>query len=99
MHRYDKDYRSLAKTVAPSTASRPLSRTTDLPGPCEPSQESSGESFEPQAVSGLTKTEAEDLLDYLEAAGYGLCQLSYVKGEGFSIRWSCRIKSTARRNA
>lgn len=40
----------------------------------------------PQDVSGLSKKEAEDLLDYLEAAGYGPAQLSYIEGEGFRIR-------------
>jgi hypothetical protein len=97
MYRYDKDYRSLAKTVAPSTASSPSRRITALPRSCEPSQESSGDSCEPQTVSGLTKTEAEELLDYLEAAGF--CQLSHVDGEGFSIRMSCRIKGTEKKNA
>jgi hypothetical protein len=37
-------------------------------------------------VSGLSKIEAEDLLDLLEAAGYELCELSFVDGEGFSVR-------------
>jgi hypothetical protein len=36
-------------------------------------------------VSGLSKIEAEDLLDLLEATGYEL-QLSFVDGEGFSVR-------------
>ena len=36
-------------------------------------------------VSGLSKIEAEDLLDLLEAAGYEL-ELSFVDGEGFSVR-------------
>ncbi len=37
-------------------------------------------------VSGLSKIEAEDLLDLLEAAGYDLCELSFIDGEGFSVR-------------
>jgi hypothetical protein len=37
-------------------------------------------------ISGLSKSEAEDLLDLLEAAGYELCQLTFVDGEGFSVR-------------
>jgi hypothetical protein len=60
------------------------------------SQEMNGDATEPGTVSGLTKTEAEDLLDCLEAAGYGPCQLSYVDGEGFSIRLPFGSKSTAR---
>jgi hypothetical protein len=40
----------------------------------------------PLEVSGLSKIEAEDLLDLFEAAGYDLCQLSFVDGEGFTVR-------------
>jgi hypothetical protein len=37
------------------------------------------------AVKGLTKAEAEDVLDWLEGQGlFG--QLSYVEGEGFAVR-------------
>ena len=36
--------------------------------------------------AGLTKIEAEDLLDQLEAAGYELCQLSFDDGQGFRVR-------------
>jgi hypothetical protein len=36
--------------------------------------------------SGLTKIEAEDLLDQLEAAGYELCQLSFDDGRGFKVQ-------------
>jgi hypothetical protein len=49
-------------------------------------------------VSGLTKAEAENLLDYLEAAGPGLCRLSYVKGEGYRIDLLCGTKSAGRSN-
>jgi hypothetical protein len=37
-------------------------------------------------MAGLTKIEAEDLLDQLEAAGYDVCQLSFVDGHGFRVR-------------
>jgi hypothetical protein len=37
-------------------------------------------------VSGLSKIEAEDLLDRLEASGCDPCHLSFVDGEGFSVR-------------
>jgi len=59
---------------------------------CAPSQQSesgqemSNELLQAGEFSGLTKIEAEDLLDLLEAAGYELCQLSFVDGEGFCIR-------------
>src|SRR5262249_30101529 len=58
------------------------------------SQEMSAHPSEAQEVSGLTKTEAEDLLDCLEAAGYELFQLSYVNGEGFTLRWRFGPKCT-----
>jgi hypothetical protein len=36
--------------------------------------------------AGLTKTEAEDLLDWLEANGYPLAELDYIPGKGFTVR-------------
>ncbi len=36
--------------------------------------------------SGLTKTEAEDWLDWLEANGYPQGELTHVDGKGFAIR-------------
>jgi hypothetical protein len=36
--------------------------------------------------SGLTKTEAEDLLDWLEMHGHDHCRVSYAAGEGFLVR-------------
>jgi hypothetical protein len=41
---------------------------------------------QPTEARGLTKIEAEDLLDRLEAAGFQLCQLSYADGQGFRVR-------------
>jgi len=37
------------------------------------------------AVRGLTKAEAEEVLDLLESRGQA-GQLSYVEGEGFTVR-------------
>jgi hypothetical protein len=37
-------------------------------------------------ISGLTKTEAEDLLDWLEAHGDDRWELSAVSGSGFVVR-------------
>jgi hypothetical protein len=76
-----------------------FNRTTAIPTQSEPSQKMSGDAPEPQVASGLTKTEAEDLLDCLAAAGYGPCQLSYVNGKGFSIRLLFGARSTARSKA
>jgi hypothetical protein len=61
----------------------------------KPTLERTGDVFELQVGSGLTKTEAEDLLDYLEAAGYGPSELSFVNGEGFRIRISFGTNRTA----
>jgi hypothetical protein len=85
MHLHSKDYRSRRITVDPSTSSFLSSWTTAIPEQLESSQEMCGDPPEFHVVTGLTKTEAESLLDWLEAAGHGLCQLSYVNGEGFSI--------------
>lgn len=52
----------------------------------ERGQQASTDPLPPCVVTGLSKIEAEDLLDLLEAAGYELCQLSFVDGEGFSVR-------------
>src|SRR5262249_29085683 len=40
-----------------------------------------------EARSGLTKAEAEELLDLLEAKGLQGRELAYVEGEGFTVRW------------
>jgi hypothetical protein len=40
----------------------------------------------PHTFSGLTKGEAEDLLDRLEQKGQVNCELSYEEGTGFTIR-------------
>jgi hypothetical protein len=39
-------------------------------------------------VTGLTKSQAEDLLDWLEANGYRDRQISYLPGKGFSVSYS-----------
>jgi hypothetical protein len=36
-------------------------------------------------ATGLTKAEAEVVLDWMEAHGNGDCQVSYVAGEGFTV--------------
>ena len=37
--------------------------------------------------SGLTKTQADDLLDWLEANGYEHYEISSVNDQSFSVRW------------
>ena len=39
-------------------------------------------------ISGLTKIEAEDLIDWLEATGRRQWKLTYIRGEGFSVSFS-----------
>jgi hypothetical protein len=39
-------------------------------------------------VSGLTKSQAEDLFDWLEANDYREYQLSYTAGKGFTVAFS-----------
>jgi hypothetical protein len=41
---------------------------------------------QPGEKSGLTKIEAEDLLDQLEAVGYDVCQLSFDDRQGFRVQ-------------
>lgn len=65
--------------------------------PCSETRKAvSGGLSQAQEVLNLTKTEAKELLDYLEAAGYEGCQSWYVDDQGFTVRWqfgSKRIQS------
>jgi hypothetical protein len=86
MPTHRKDHRLLGRIVNRSAAS-PLSSRTGAARPLpKSSQEMRDDTSQPREVSGLSKTQAEDLLDCLEAAGYQFCQLSYVHGEGFRVR-------------
>lgn len=40
-----------------------------------------------QCSEGLSKTEAESLLDWLEAHGYGQREVSCAEDRGFTVRW------------
>ena len=40
--------------------------------------------------ASLTKLQAEEWLDWLEANGYPSCQVSYVAGKGFTVSCSDR---------
>ena len=51
-----------------------------------PGQRMSNELSRAGEMAGLTKIEAEDLLDQLEAVGYDLCQLSFDDDHGFRVR-------------
>jgi hypothetical protein len=44
--------------------------------------------YQPIRVTGLTKSQAEDLLDWLEANGYRDYRLSYTADEGFTVSYS-----------
>jgi hypothetical protein len=44
----------------------------------------------PTRATGLTKSEAEDLLDWLQANGYPEYHLSYSAGKGFTVSFSKR---------
>jgi hypothetical protein len=44
--------------------------------------------IEPVTYSGLNKTQAEELLDWLHANGYHDCELSFDEQAGFTVR--CR---------
>jgi DNA-binding response OmpR family regulator len=46
-----------------------------------------GPTPDPFCRSGLTKREAEKLLDWLEANGYRHRELAHKEGEGFIVRW------------
>ena len=37
--------------------------------------------------AGLDKTEAERLLDWLEAHGYAQREIAYIEEKGFTVRW------------
>ena len=41
-----------------------------------------------QRVAGLTKSQAEDLLDWLEANGYRDCHVAYTPGKGFAVSYT-----------
>lgn len=42
----------------------------------------------PARVSGLSKTEAEDVLDWMEATGRPRGKVSWVEGSGFTVSWN-----------
>jgi PAS domain S-box-containing protein len=46
--------------------------------------------------SRLTKVEAEELLDWLEANGYPNPELDYEEGKGFVVRWQARSAEARR---
>jgi hypothetical protein len=60
--------------------------------PCATPFAEAGESPAPGLFCrrGLTKEEAEDLLDWLEANGYRRFELDGAEGGGFEVRWQAR---------
>jgi CheY-like chemotaxis protein len=55
-------------------------------GPVEPASPSTNGRQAGGWVTGLSSTDATDLLDWLEANGYPPAEVSYVEGEGFAVR-------------
>jgi hypothetical protein len=50
-----------------------------------------------ESRSGLTKTEAEEVLDWLEANGFQKQELRYEGEKGFTVRWESRWSADQRR--
>jgi PAS domain S-box-containing protein len=50
-----------------------------------------------ESRSGLTKTEAEEVLDWLEANGFQKQELRYEGEKGFTVRWEARWSAEERR--
>ncbi len=69
--------RALSELSAPAPASH---HREDKPGDRVATDQSEG-----VTVSGLTKVQAEELLDWLEVAGVRDCKVTHVDGEGFSV--------------
>jgi hypothetical protein len=74
-----------------SSASRYLNHDASY-FPCAPTKvvarSSSGGGVELGRVAGLTKMEAEDWLDWLEAQGCRYRAVAYDEGQGFVVRYS-----------
>ena len=49
-----------------------------------------GTQQQPLRVAGLNKSQAEDLLDWLEAHGLRDCHVAYTAGKGFTVSYSNR---------
>jgi hypothetical protein len=45
---------------------------------------------EERCLSGLTKSEVEELLDWIESYGFHLLEVSYQEETGFVVRWDVR---------
>jgi hypothetical protein len=78
------------RTDRPSGRERPSAATSDV----SPSAEAGGEhEADPQGatdfhtLSGLTKTEAEALLDQLQAAGCEQFEVTEASNKGFTVRF------------
>jgi hypothetical protein len=74
-----------------SQSSPPAAALTVFPGPHQKRMTTPRPQMAPNRSrgvlgAGLTKTEAEDLLDWLEANGYPLGELDYIPGKGFTVR-------------
>jgi PAS domain S-box-containing protein len=77
------------------------------PGPGPESAPPEGVAYSPdqeprspsvESRSGLTKTEAEEILDWLEANGFQKQQVRYEGEKGFTVRWEPRLEAGPRRS-
>jgi len=77
----------MAKTVIAVRGIRPGAPTTGISLPPAQRQPS-------MRVAGLTKSQAEELLDWLEANGYRDYHLSYTADKGFTVHYSNNSRSS-----
>src|SRR5947209_5846817 len=73
--------------TGPTIRPQPLQTPTVLHMQGKRWQTDSGRGIGSARRTGMTKAEAEDLLDWLEAHDRPAVQVSYKAGEGFSVQW------------
>jgi hypothetical protein len=72
---------------SPKVVSIRSARRSASPPPADTGSERVDGPEEVHVRSGLTKTEAEELLDWLEANGHRDMRLSYQAGNGFTVEY------------
>jgi PAS domain S-box-containing protein len=88
----------IPRDTAAGAQSRPAAPTGLLPDPTGSAGAHERGTVAPaeHCRSRLTKAEAEELLDWLEANGYPYRALDYEEGNGFLVRWQARTASDRR---
>jgi DNA-binding response OmpR family regulator len=83
----------LTRPVVPSELIA-WTRALMRPRPAPPADRDAGREPAPETScrSGLTKEEAEKLLDWLEANGCRHPEVAYKDGEGFLVRWQAAVE-------